>query len=94
MNTLDNVMENKRAERMKFIRGKRPGLFYPNDSVANSWDLIMTLVIIFTSFVTPVRIAFYEEDNLAWRIVNTLIDTIFILDILYSFNISFLDEHF
>ena len=52
------------------------------------------LVLVFSSFVIPYRIAFTIEDSMTWMIINALIDISFALDILVVFNTAFYDENF
>ena len=42
-------------------------------------------VLIYTTVVTPYRIAFVEEDSLVWETVSYFIDFLFFLDIVFSF---------
>ena len=44
----------------------------------------------YTAFITPIRITFYEEDNsFAWIFVDYLIDSLFIIDIIITLNSAF-----
>ena len=69
-------------------------ILYPEDNFKNNWDLFITLILILTCIVTPIRIAFYESDDLEWQIINYMIDSFFFFDILVSFNSAFYDEDF
>jgi hypothetical protein len=88
------VSERKREEWMRHINRKKNYLFYPDQPFSNMWDMVMTLTLLFTSIATPMRMAFYEEDDWLWMVLNYLTDGIFFLDILYSFNLSFMDDDF
>lgn len=35
--------------------------------------------------MTPVRVAFYDTDELEWKIIETSIDAVFFFDIVFSF---------
>lgn len=50
--------------------------------------------MILTCIVTPVRIAFYESDDVQWQIINYTIDFLFFSDMVVSFNSAFYDEDF
>ena len=64
--TIDNVSEKKRQERMKFIKGKKKFMFYPDERITNVWEFVMMISLIFVSIVSPIRIAFAEEEPLGW----------------------------
>jgi len=61
-------------------------MFYPDSAFKSAWDLVITFVLIFTSLVTPFRIAFTENDNTQWNVINLVIDSIFLMDIFVNFN--------
>ena len=69
-------------------------MVYPEDRFIEIWDGIMAFVLILTCFVTPIRIAFYANDELIWIIINYTIDLLFFADIVIIFNTAFYDEDF
>ena len=69
-------------------------MVYPEDENKGNWDMFITLLLIFTSLVTPFRISFVEKDNLNWKITNAVVDSLFLVDILIIFNTSFYDDDF
>ena len=52
------------------------------------------MILIMTCIVTPIRIAFYESDDLKWTIINYTIDGLFFVDIIVSFSSAFYNEDF
>ena len=64
-------------------------MFYPEDQLLNKWNLLITLVLLFTSIVTPARIAFVDTDSGLWLTINLLVDVLFAIDILVVFNTAF-----
>lgn len=50
------------------------------------------LILFIIAIMIPIRLAFYEEDSLQWRIVNSLIDISFLVDIILTFFSSYFDE--
>lgn len=52
----------------------------------------MTLILIFSCFVTPVQIALFENMSKAWTITNYSIDCLFLIDILVNFNLATYNE--
>ena len=59
------------------------------------WDFLATVVLVATCLLTPYQLAFYTHGKAQPPIfnqVNRLIDAIFMVDILVSFNTSFFDQ--
>jgi len=83
-------MSPKQERKSKQRRG---WLIDPDSSVRTNWDLIISVVLIFTCLVIPVRIAFVEEDDFAWTLINWIIDFLFFMDILINFNTAFYDSN-
>ena len=51
------------------------------------WDIVVTVLLIFTVTVLPVSIAFYSEDQLnpEWLTINILVDFLFLSDVFVNF---------
>ena len=56
--------------------------------------MFVTIVLIFTAFATPYRVAYIELETDGWNMVNICIDILFGIDILVIFNTAFYDEDF
>lgn len=69
-------------------------LIYPEDEFKGVWDVFMAMTLLFTCIATPLRVAFYETDNLQWTIINYIVDFAFFLDIFVSFNSAYYDQDF
>ena len=69
-------------------------IVYPEDSWKDNWDLIVSVILIFTCVITPFRLAFVEKDSIEWIWVNYTIDIIFAIDMLIIFNTAYTDENF
>ena len=54
-------------------------------------DLLMVVALAFTAIVTPVEVAFIEENHLSSGLwwLNRLVDLVFLLDMLISFNLAY-----
>ena len=50
------------------------------------------MVLFFTCFVTPFRIAFIKDDNTTWITINLIIDLCFFADIMIIFNSGYVNE--
>lgn len=79
---------------MKFRANTVPHMWYPEDEGIDRWNLVITIVLIFTSLVAPARVAFITEDSFTWIIINFLVDFFFFVDILVIFNSAIYDEEF
>ena len=81
-------------------------MFYPNedqikgakvetlDEFKSAWDLVLAIVLIFSSVMVPYRLAFVEEDDLKWEIINLVVDLMFTFDIVVVFNTAYYDDDY
>ena len=69
-------------------------MIYPEDIFKTRWDLFISIILIFTCFVTPVRISFGENDTKEWTITLLSMDIMFFIDMLIIFNSSYYNEEF
>jgi hypothetical protein len=67
-------------------------MIYPDDPIKTYWDIFISFVLIFACLVTPCRIAFVEVETHAWNTLNSIVDCMFLLDIIAIFNTSFYDD--
>ena len=51
-------------------------------------------VLIFSSVMSPYRLAFVEEDDTKWKVINAVVDTLFTIDILIVFNSAYYDDDY
>ena len=76
-------------------QSESPFILDPRKStLVQRWDLTMLLALAFTAIVTPVEVAFlYEGQYLTplW-FVNRLVDIMFIIDIVLTFNLGYLES--
>jgi hypothetical protein len=54
----------------------------------------LVLVLIFSSLMSPYRLAFVEEDDTKWKIINTFVDLCFTIDIFIVFNTAYYDDDY
>ena len=69
-------------------------MIYPNHEWKKTWDGMITLVLLFTCMMTPYRIAFSDSDPLSWTIINLIIDSMFLIDMILSFLTAYYTEEF
>jgi hypothetical protein len=79
---------------MKKRNNRVPFMFYPEDEMKANWDLLLTLLLIFTCILTPYRIAFEGNNPRRSKIVNNIIDLFFLIDIIFNFATAYQDEDF
>ena len=69
-------------------------MIYPEDHFKKYWDIFIAMVLVFSCLVTPYRVALVEEDTAAWKSLNSVVDILFLFDILIIFNSAYFDEDF
>lgn len=57
------------------------------------WEVLVSVILIFTAITTPLRLAFSESDDLAWTVINYTVDSIFGLDIIFCFFSAYEDDN-
>ena len=66
----------------------------PDDKFKAYWDVLITLLILAVSILTPLRIAFQDDDPLAWVVVDSAVDAIFCIDIVLNFFFAYYDDEY
>ena len=74
------------------LTNRKKCMVYPDMNCKTNWDLLITIVLIFSCIVTPFRIAFTEKDDIPWIVINFTIDIIFFMDVIVNFNSIIIDE--
>jgi uncharacterized membrane protein len=67
-------------------------LFLPDSKFKNYWQYILMLLLIYTAFITPIRLAFIDNDDTIWNIIEIIVDVLFFFDILITFNSAYYNE--
>ena len=62
----------------------------PDDYVKRTWDFIIALLILYSSIVTPYKIAFIDDNTL--EEVDIAIDVLMVIDIIISFFSAYVDS--
>jgi len=84
-----------KKERTRFRLFRKPWLLYPENQNKVNWELFITLILLISCFITPLRIAFGEvTDPVEWQLLNYFIDSMFLVDILVIFNSVLYDDNF
>ena len=62
-----------------------PGIIHPQSISKTIWNAVMMIVIIFLSISVPYRIAFEDIAPPAWVYTDTVLDFLFIIDMILNF---------
>ena len=71
-------------------------LLHPQSRRIGIWDVIMTIVLLFTSIFRPYQVAFDKESvyKASWNNINIICEVMFILDMLVVFNTAYYEFEF
>lgn len=69
-------------------------MLYPEDRLKMNWDLLIAFILIITCSITPVTLAFYEEESISMVIFNLVINILFGIDIIVIFFTAFYNDDF
>lgn len=76
------------------IKNNKTYIFLPSSRFKIYWSYIVILLLIYTAYITPYRIAFadtsLEYDD--WFFIETIIDILFLIDILITLNCAYFDS--
>ncbi len=61
----------------------------PDDKFKERWEIMITMLLLFTAIVTPYRIAFFTTDDITWTVVDYFTDVLFGIDIVVNFFSAF-----
>lgn len=86
--------EDEKLVRMRDRPDRKIYMLYPEDRFKINWDLLIAFVLIITCSITPVTLAFYEEESAAMMIFNAIINILFGFDIIIIFFTAFYNDDF
>lgn len=87
----DTDAEAELIIRMTKRKNRKKCILYPEDKLKNTWDLLMTLILLITCIETPYDIAF-TDSTISYTAFNSILDLIFLMDIVMIFNSAFYTE--
>ena len=65
------------------------GVIYPDSTFKGMWDLVCLISIVYQAIVIPFRLCFNIEAEGSFKTFETIIDAIFMTDIVVTFNTGF-----
>ena len=69
-------------------------IILPDDPFRPYWDILITFLLLFVCVSAPARIAFTDSDNLMWILIDSVVDSLFLVDIVLDFFFAYHDEEF
>ena len=91
---VEKKKKKKGQDRLRSLKKYNYFILLPDDPLQVNWDLYITLILFFTFIVTPFRIAFTNDDNLAWTIADGVIDFMFLIDIILNFFMAYYNNEY
>jgi hypothetical protein len=67
-------------------------MFYPKDIITNIWNTIISLVLLYVTFIMTFELAFIDEPSQFFLISEYLTTALFGFDIIFNFNRAFLNK--
>lgn len=67
-------------------------LFLPNSRIKALWDLLLILILVYASIFIPLELGFGTFTEGIWYNLNTAVDVIFGLDLIFTFNTGIMIE--
>jgi CRP-like cAMP-binding protein len=67
------------------------GILFPDDDFVRYWQLVVALLLIYTATITIFRIAFVEDEETGWLIADTVIDSLFFVDVTVNCFLAYYD---
>lgn len=64
-------------------------IFCPDGKFLSYWELWITVILLVTSVIAPLNLAFSADNDQTDLLVNLVIDFFFLIDIFISFNTAF-----
>ncbi|CAD8104029.1 unnamed protein product [Paramecium primaurelia] len=89
---LEQMLNKQNQQISKPMPQKHKHLFLPDSIFKKYWQYVLMILLIYTAFITPIRLAFIEEFNIIWFSLELIVDILFFLDILITFNTAYFNE--
>ena len=95
---IDELLEDQTrradAKTIRLSRNYNYFVMLPDDWYSQLWNLLISIILLFTFFATPYRIAFVDKDDEAMLVIDYCIDAIFAIDIILNFFIAYYDSDY
>ena len=73
---------------------KNAYIIYPENQYKGMWDVLITIVLLVSCIMTPLDIAFQDEENSSTSsiVFNAIIDVLFAVDVVVIFNTAYYNQ--
>lgn len=68
-------------------------IILPDDKFKERWEITITVLLLFTAIVTPYRIAFVQNDDITWTVIDNMTDATFCVDMILNFFTAYQDAN-
>lgn len=68
-------------------------MIHPLNDHKVTWDLFIFLLVIYSVIMIPLRIGFDSRSSLGFVVFDSMIDCLFFIDMMLTFNTAYLDTH-
>ena len=75
--------------RIRHFKKYKGFILFPDDPFKKFWDMFIMVLLLIAFVITPYKIAFIEKETIAWLIIETLIDLMFLIDIFLNFFMAY-----
>ena len=103
---IEQLQKKEKEEVEREIANQKSYIFYPTQPFKANWDLLITLVLVFTCLVTPFIVAFVQTDDTpseykfhimasdakVWTVINYAVDIAFLIDMFIMFFSAYQDD--
>ncbi|CDW81599.1 cation channel family protein [Stylonychia lemnae] len=90
----EKLLSNFSKEETSEKKVIQPYVIQPEGNFKTKWDILITLMLLYTCIQSPYSIAFFETNDYKWIIPNAILDFIFFIDIFINFSTAFYDKEF
>lgn len=66
----------------------------PDDSIKIFWDMLSTVMLFITFFLTPITLAFSDDTDVGWIVADNVINFFFLVDIIVTFYSAYYNSKF
>ena len=60
-------------------------MILPNNRCLMQWNLVVSILLLYTAFMVPIKVSFSDKESLGWIISDTIIDCVFLTDLILMF---------
>lgn len=73
------------------LKHRHKWLFFPRDRLSQVWNTLISIMLIYVTFILTFELSFIEEPTLFFKISEYVTSFIFMLDIFFNLNFSYYD---